>query len=118
MSEIERKEKELPFLNEKRDLGQGQNAVSIANRIKEVRQERDMSRTVLKRKQDNQKSVQKMRRWKKEALSLIVQTAQGPSQSGKGNAGDDNDSKNCLIESDYGGDDDDDDDDDDLFSHR
>ena len=65
--EIESKEKELAFLIEKRDLDQGQNAVSIAHRIKEVRQERDLLRKTLKRKQDNLKSVQKMRKLKKDA---------------------------------------------------
>ena len=59
MKKIESKEKELAHLIEKRDLDQGQNAVSIAHRIKEVRQERDMLRKTLKRKQDNLKSVQK-----------------------------------------------------------
>ena len=59
MKEMESKEKELAHLIEKRDLDQGQNAVSIAHRIKEVRQERDMLRKTLKRKQDNLKSVQK-----------------------------------------------------------
>ena len=59
MKEIESKEKELAHLIEKRDLDQGQNAVSIAHRIKEVRQERDMLRKTLKRKQDKLKSVQK-----------------------------------------------------------
>ena len=71
MREIESKEKELAFLIEKRDLDQGQHAVSIANRIKEVRQERDMLRKVLKRKQDNLKSVHKMRQWKREAQEKL-----------------------------------------------
>ena len=59
MKEMESKEKELAHLIEQRDLDQDQNAVSIAHRIKEVRQERDMLRKTLKRKQDNLKSVQK-----------------------------------------------------------
>ena len=59
LKEIENKDRELAFLIEKRDLDQGQNAVSIAHRIKEVRQERDMLRKTLKRKQDKLKSVQK-----------------------------------------------------------
>ena len=71
MREIESKEKELAFLIEKRDLDQGQHAVSIANRIKEVRQERDMLRKVLKRKQDNLKSVHKMRQFKREAQEKL-----------------------------------------------
>ena len=71
MREIESKEKELAFFIEKRDLDQGQHAVIIANQIKEVRQERDLLRKVLKRKQDDLKSVQKMRRWKKEAQEQL-----------------------------------------------
>ena len=49
-----------------------QHAVIIANQIKEVKQERDLLRKVLKRKQDDLKSVQKMRRWtKKEAQEQL-----------------------------------------------
>ena len=98
MREIESKEKELAFLIEKRDLDQGQHAVIIANRIKEVRRKR--------KKRSIEESFEKKARQSQicaedETVEKRISGAatQGPSQSSKGNEGDDNDGQICHINS-------------------
>ena len=63
--EIFLNEQELGYWLEKRSLDTGLNAVSIAKKIKDLKEERDVLKKTLKRKQDNMKAVQKLRKEKK-----------------------------------------------------
>ena len=64
-NEIFLNEQELGYWLEKRSLDTGLNAVSIAKKIKELKDARDVPKKTLKRKQDNMKAVQKLRKEKK-----------------------------------------------------